>query len=133
MRSVADVVGSVESIPGVGNVLFVSQMQHARREKPARCVLHIIAARQQLRLLGCSWRARPAIHTNFGTHPWHPVLPIQVRLLEGEASSMLVSESVRASGDGQQRLQALLPALVDVPLIMNTMRNEIKRAVMLAR
>lgn len=68
-------------------------------------------------------------HTLFRT----PCSPIQVRLLEGEASSMLMSESVRASGDGQQRLQALLPALVDVPLIMNTMRNEIKRAVMLAR
>lgn len=47
VRSVADVVGSVEPIPGVGNVLFVSGMQHAGRERPASCMLHIIAARPQ--------------------------------------------------------------------------------------
>ena len=75
-------------------------------------------------------RAR-AQHVPQRTPPLLPACaPLQVRLFEGEGSPMLLSQDVQASGDAQLRLQRLLPALVDVPLIMNTLRNEIKRAVL---
>ena len=60
--SVADLVASVEAVPGSGDVLFV-------------------------------------------------------RLHEGPASELLLSESARTSGDAK-RLESLLSGLVDVPLIL---------------
>ena len=62
-----------------------------------------------------------------------------VRLLEGPGSSLVVksSSSGGSGGDGaeqqQKRLQTLLSALVDVPLVMQTMPEAIKRAVVYSR
>ena len=61
---------------------------------------------------------------------------LMVRLFEGEAAEGLGLVGPRASLAGaseQQRLQSLLNALVDVPVIMQTMPGAIKRAVMVSR
>lgn len=56
-----------------------------------------------------------------------------MRLFEGEGSELALSRAVAASGDEQARLKVLLAACPDVPLIMGTLRSEIKRAVLVSR
>ena len=58
---------------------------------------------------------------------------LMVRLHEGPAADVQLGEAVRASGDAQLRLQSLLSALVDIPVILQTMPAAIKRACMVAR
>ena len=52
-----------------------------------------------------------------------------VRFFEGKGSKLIVNKT----STGPDRLKTILGSLVDVPLIMNTMQDAIRRAVMTSR
>lgn len=113
IKSVADLVATVEDVSGAGNVLMVGSLllgwggvQVGRRRRPDPALQPSCGVADVARTVAASLVSSLA-----------PPAPLpQVRFFEGELS--LTGAKAGASGDPQKRLQTLLGGLVDVPQIM---------------